>query len=188
MKITSLHVRNFKGLYVSIPVSNFVCLTGHNNAGKSSLLQAIFLRFIDGKKLSKTHDYNSDADVVITTCFDHVNDADLALVVNEEHRELRTRASLTNGSLTLVRRYSTEGTSRLRWLAFVPSDPRFSDESLETLLKGKKASAGLAADVLAAFPELAGKVEAKTTLTQIRTLVEELAQSQPREKKNCRRA
>jgi putative ATP-dependent endonuclease of the OLD family len=182
MKLTSLKVLNFKGLRdVTIPLSNFVCLTGHNNAGKSSLLQAL-LCFIDGKKLSKTHYYSADADVVITACFDSINDDDLALIVNEEHRE-RIRTSLTYGSLTFVRRYSTEGTSRLRWLAFVPSDPRFSDESLDTLLRGKKASAGLAAEVVAAFPELAGKVEAKTNLTQIRTLVEELAQSQPPENK-----
>ena len=53
MRLTEISIENFKGLFdVSTPLSQFVCLIGENNTGKSSILQALLL-FIDGRKLSK---------------------------------------------------------------------------------------------------------------------------------------
>lgn len=48
MKLGELEIHNYKALKeVRIPLSKFVCLIGENNAGKSSVLQAVKL-LIDG--------------------------------------------------------------------------------------------------------------------------------------------
>ena len=53
MKLSHLQVLNYRGLReVSIPLSNFVCITGENNSGKSSILQSLSL-FISGSALKR---------------------------------------------------------------------------------------------------------------------------------------
>ena len=42
MRLFQIQITNYRGLKnVSIPLSQFVCTTGENNGGKSSVLQAM---------------------------------------------------------------------------------------------------------------------------------------------------
>lgn len=63
MRFTELQIQNYRGLQnVAIPMSSFGCLIGENNAGKSSVLQAIAL-FFSGTKLAN-HNYYDPAEPV----------------------------------------------------------------------------------------------------------------------------
>jgi energy-coupling factor transporter ATP-binding protein EcfA2 len=178
MEITRLRIVNFKGLRsVDIPTSRFVCLIGQNNAGKSSLLQALLL-FIDGKKAEPEMYFDPSNPITITVRLESISDEDLSHITNLEHKS-RLSEILIDRSLILVRRYETNGTSRLRWLARVPLEERFKPDSIDALLQGKKPGAPFAAELAISFPELVDKVGAKTNQTQARALVDELASQIP---------
>src|ERR1017187_4817340 len=114
MRFARISIENYKALRdIAIPFSQFVCLIGQNNSGKSSLLQAILL-LIEGKKIQLTSHYDPARDVVSRADMEDITEDDLALIVNTEHRE-RVRDVVLDGRLSLVRRYSIEGPGRLRW-------------------------------------------------------------------------
>ena len=103
MKITSIKVENYKSLRdTECRLSDFVCVIGENNAGKSSLLQAILL-FINGNRLQREAYYEANRDIVITVRLTGVNDGVLGLLT-EDHRfklapeESGTRVDLASSS------------------------------------------------------------------------------------------
>lgn len=55
MLLKHLKITNYRALKeVEMPLSAFVCLTGENNAGKSSVLQALSL-FLSGSTLAPSN-------------------------------------------------------------------------------------------------------------------------------------
>lgn len=180
MKLTNLRVQNYRGLKdVSIPLSSFVCITGENNAGKSSLLQALSL-FLSGSSLKPTDYFDASTEILIEVRITDINAGDLLLLA-EEHRE-RINTLLNDGVLTLVRRYDTQGKNQLGHFGLVPKDPRFAPDRVASLVAGKRGSAVRDA-ILADFPELSAQVSASTTQGAAKDLVEELANSLPPEDK-----
>ena len=176
---------NFKGLRdISIPMSRFVCLTGHNNAGKSSLLQALVC-FIEGKKLSSHYFYDPASEVVVTGTFEEIKDQDFEAIVDPEHR-VRLRAGVVNHTVTFIRRYATDGTGRLRWIIKVPRDSRFSSEAVDEVLKGGRAGRTLADKLKAKFPELTDKFDVETKVADARALIQEFGDSLPPDQKTDR--
>jgi putative ATP-dependent endonuclease of OLD family len=137
MRLSNFRIRNFKALRdVPLPLSRFVCLIGENNAGKSSVMQAL-MRFIEGGKLDRSLFFDPSQDITLSAQIDNITDTDLGLIANSEHRS-RFAAILRNGSITLVRRCPSDDTSRLRWMALCPLDPRFDAKSVDQLLEGKR--------------------------------------------------
>jgi len=178
MQLDQFSVKNFKGLRdISVPVSRFVCLIGENNAGKSSFLQALLL-FVEGRKLEPSMYFDPGLPILISVRFKDISESDLALITNDEHRD-RFRKILVAGSVTLVRRYESPGTSRLRWVARVPDESRFSEEFIDSLLRSKKPSASFADELRTAFPEIDADVNPKTNQTQARSLIDDLANTIP---------
>ncbi len=182
MRFAHVTIENYKGLRsVSIPFSQFVCLIGQNNAGKSSLLQAVLL-LIEGKKIPLASFYDQNCDVVIRADLEGISEDDLSLVVNFEHRA-RVRDVVVDGRLSLVRRYSSDGTVRLRWITHEPNEPRFAAAAREELTKSQRPGNAFVARVITAFPELAEKLSATTTVAGARKLIDELAKSLPADQK-----
>lgn len=178
MELTYVSVKNFKGLRdIEIPVSRFVCVIGENNSGKSSLLQALLL-FVEGRKIEPSMYFDFNSPVTISIRFDSVSDADLSLITNEEHRN-RFSEILTDRSITLVRRYETNGASRLRWIARVPRDTRFKQQLIDALLQGKKPGAAFADELKKIFPEITNQVDSKTNQKEARALIEQTARAIP---------
>lgn len=138
MKLSKLHVVNYRGLRdVTIPLSSFVCITGENNSGKSTLLQALSL-FLSGSALKPTDYFDRDAEISIEVSFADVTEADLALLA-EEHRD-RISGLVKERELTLVRQYGADGKGQLGYFGLTPKDPRFSADFISTVLRGKKGS------------------------------------------------
>lgn len=180
MKLSNLHVLNYRGLKdVSIPLSPFVCITGENNAGKSSLLQALSL-FQTGSSLKTTDYFDASKEIIFEVRISDVTAADLLLLA-EEHRE-RIHNLLDDGCLTLVRRYDTNGKSQLGYFGMVPKEPRFNPDSVSTLVAGKRGAAVRDA-VLPVFPELDNQLTSSTTQGSAKELVEQLGNSLPADAK-----
>lgn len=183
MRISKLHVCNYRGLRdVTIPLSPFVCITGENNSGKSTVLQALSL-FLSGSILKPTDYFASDVDISIEVTFREVTEADLSLLA-AEHRE-RIAELVSGGGLSLVRQYGADGKSQLGHFGLAPRDARYSLESINALLKGKKGAA-LKSAVVGAFPVLEKESASITTQDAARQLIVKLGQDLPTSEKETR--
>jgi len=135
MRVEKIEIFNYKGLFsTKTPLSNFVCVVGENNTGKSSLLQSLLL-FIKGRKLTKAEFYNPTEEILITVEISGLNEKSLNKLA-EEHRS-RILPYIENEKIILARRYSTDGSSKLRVVTDVPIDLKFSTDNVNNVLKGK---------------------------------------------------
>jgi hypothetical protein len=181
MKITHLHIENYKGLReIDIPMSRVACLIGENNAGKSSVLQALSL-FFSGSTLPKTHWFDADKPIRIEVLFGDITDADINRLA-EEHRT-KIKAIVRDGALTLVRVYGQDGRSTLKYRNLLPREERFSDDKITELVKGQKASNAFADAVKVGFPELNDVVTPTMNQGEIKARIQELADSLPDDQK-----
>ncbi|MFH1212907.1 MAG: AAA family ATPase [Candidatus Neomarinimicrobiota bacterium] len=163
MKLTKIAVENYKGLReTQCKLSNLVCAIGENNAGKSSLLQAILL-FINGPKLTKTEFYDSEKDIVITAHLSCVTEKILANLTEEQRTKITPYVK--DESIVLARRYATDGSSKLRVVTLVPRDAKYHDDELDEIFKLKKGK-DIAEILLASYPETTTPEEAATATTQ----------------------
>lgn len=181
MKLSHLRVRNYRGLRdISIPLSSFVCITGENNAGKSSVLQALSL-FLSGSSLKNTDYFDADEEIVIEVEISEVTEADLLLLA-EEHRE-RIQGTLDGGAMTLVRRYDLDGKSQLGLYAMVPKEARFNSDDIAALVAGKRGAKAISEAVLNVFPELTVQADELTTQGKAKDLIDQFADGLPNEQK-----
>jgi len=176
MKLTHLHILNYRGLReVSIPLSPFVCVTGENNGGKSSVLQCLSL-FLSGSALKATDYFDTTQSITIAVTLAEVTTKDLNLLA-EEHRE-RIAALVVENELTLVRMYGTDGKSQLGYYGLVPKEPRYSSDNVAAMIAGKKGSQ-LKNAVLEVFPELADQVTASTNQGEAKDIIRKLGDALP---------
>jgi len=176
MKFSHLNILNYRGLReISIPLSPFVCVTGENNGGKSSVLQSLSL-FLSGSTLKPTDYFDTNHTITIAVTLSDVTPGDLMLLA-EEHRE-RIASLIVDGKLTLVRLYGTDGKSQLGYNGLVPNDPRFAADNVAVLVAGKKGGQ-LKTAVLEVFPELAEQMSASTTQSALKELVLKLGDALP---------
>lgn len=92
---------------------------------------------------------------------------------------------VVDSTITLVRIYGIDGKSQLGYLGLVPTDSRYSSESVAALVGGKKGSQ-LRDAVLLVFPELTGQVNASSTQGAIKELILALGDSLPAEDKETK--
>jgi putative ATP-dependent endonuclease of OLD family len=183
MKMASVKIENYKGLRdIEIPLSRFVCVIGENNTGKSSILQAISL-FFSGSTLAKTHYFDESKSIQIGISLTEVTDNDVDRLATE-HRE-KIRGIMRDGALTLVRVYGAEGRSALKYKKLVPRDSRFSDENIDSLLKGAKPSQAFADAVVNVFPELYALATPAMGQREMRIAIQGLADSLPVSEKSA---
>ncbi|MBK8126950.1 MAG: ATP-dependent endonuclease [Elusimicrobia bacterium] len=181
MKMTHLKIENYKGLReVDIPLSRFACLIGENNAGKSSVLQALSL-FFSGSALPKTHWFEDGKPIRIEVVFNEIVDADINRLA-EEHR-IRIKAIVKDGMLTLVRVYGQEGKNALKYRILMPTEERFSDTKIADLVKGKKPGQSFVDAIKTVFPELKDDVTTKMTQGEMKERIQGLADSLPNDQK-----
>lgn len=174
MRLAHLEIENYKGLRsVRLPLSQFVCLVGENNAGKSSVLQALAL-FRSGSQVKPERFYDDRRPVRVSVRIEGISERDLERLA-EVHRE-RIRDILVSEAVTLIREVRvSEKRGRFLYLRRTPKDQRFSATSMDALLKGKRKGAKLADDVRTAFPELGTAITESSTVEEVRRAIDALA-------------
>ena len=137
MLFTSIKVENYKSLKeVEVKISDFTCIIGENNAGKSTFIQALLL-FIKGNKLKKDDFYDINKDILITVTLENISDEDLQRL-EETHRK-KLEKYIIDDKLKLARRYShIDYSSKLRNVMLVPKLDKFNKEKIDEYFKGKK--------------------------------------------------
>lgn len=147
------------------------------------MLMALSL-FRSGSALKPSDFYDSQQDIVLEVTLDGIDDQALDRI--GVHAD-RIRDLVVDERLTLIRRYGTDGKSKLNCRRQVPKEPRFADSVVAELLKGKKRKALLDA-VKEAFPELQARIDEDkpTSQASCRQLIEELAASLPPESMELR--
>ncbi len=178
MNITHLKVENYKGLReAECGMSNFVCVVGQNNAGKSSLLQALLL-FVNGTKLSPAEYYDPDQEILITVTLAGVT-AEILSSLTDEHRD-KLAQYVSGGTLVLARRYATSGSSKLKVVTLVPRDKKYRSEEVGLTFKGKKGAENGKA-LLERYPSTTTREDAANIKTQkaAKDVVEKYVDSLP---------
>ena len=136
MKLDYVSVRNYKGLrQTDCKLSDFVCAIGENNVGKSSLLQALLL-FVNGTKLSKAEFYELNEDILITVTLKEVS-AEVLGRLTAEHCS-KIQPFVRDETLILARRYSPDGSSKLRVVTSIPREVKFRSSEIDSAFKGTK--------------------------------------------------
>ncbi len=184
MKLASLNIKNYRALRdVEIPFSRFVCLTGENNAGKSSFLQALSL-FLRGTTLAETNFFDPNEDIVIAVGFSEVGEDDLAKLA-DEHRT-KIEPLVTDGKLMLVRRWGTDGRSQIGYYGMVPKAERFQSDFIDAIVAKQKPGAPFRAKVLGQYHELEDKITNTSTQAAVKEAVRTLGETLPDTEKERR--
>ena len=137
MLFTSIKIENYKSLKeVEVKISDFTCIIGENNAGKSTFIQALLL-FIKGNKLKKDDFFDPVKDILITVTIENISQSDLDRL-EETHRK-KLEKYIIDGKLKLARRYShNDYSSKLKNVMLVPKLEKFHKEKIDEHFKGKK--------------------------------------------------
>jgi putative ATP-dependent endonuclease of OLD family len=177
MRLVKIRIENFRAhADTTLPLSQFGCLIGENNAGKSSVLHALQFA-IEGGTLTPDDFRDPTRSVRVTVWFEDVDGGDLNRVGNAEHRD-RVSDMVSHSALTLVRTMPPEGRAELAYMSLAPTDPRWSLEAINNAI-ANKTGATLRKAAVAALPEFDAVLEEKPTVTVVRKRLEELVAALP---------
>lgn len=187
MKLKKIRIQNFRAHRdTELPLSQFGCLIGENNAGKSSVLHALHfaLKGSPPSKLEAADFNNPQMPVRVEIDIADITPDDLMRITDESQRTSVAHV-LTEGNLTLVRTAPLVGKTALQYLQLIPKDDKWDLSELTAEMKGKSGSK-LREAAVARIPELDAVLEAKPTQTTIKALRENLIKALPREEFSLR--
>ncbi|MFE2069687.1 ATP-dependent endonuclease [Streptomyces sp. NPDC059467] len=177
MRLAHIKIDNFRGLSrVDIRLSRFGCLIGENNAGKSSVFQALNI-FLRSAAVTEADFLNPDRPVRIQLTFTEIHEADLQRL-EESHRS-RIEPEVSDGRLTLARTYTGPGKGSMWVVKKVPSDARFRKPALEEVLRPRISTEELEANVRGVYPEIFDKLSGKVTRVAVKREWAELVAALP---------
>lgn len=177
MKLEKITISNFKGIREAVvEPSTFTCMVGANNAGKSSVLQAVVTLLNRPAQLPTAMFYDADAPVILRATFSGVT-GDHLLRLADEHRD-RIAALVRDERLTLIAKYRIEQRVEVTTLRSIPSDQRFDDDAVDELFRGKRGAAVRQA-LTERFPEYAELAPAQLNITEAKAFLRERASELP---------
>lgn len=140
MKLERIDISNFKGLQnASFEPKKFACLIGENNAGKSTVLQAIVHALNRPTQLPLGLHYDAALPIVFRLAFTDITEPHL-LRLAEEHRS-KIADLVVDGRLNLVVRYPPNERMEVLEIRRVPRDARFSSEGITAAIGGRRGGA-----------------------------------------------
>lgn len=181
MKLSRIEIQNFRSIEsLELSLSSFVCLIGHNNAGKSTVLIAITL-FRSGSSIKETDFFDRTKEVSIKVTLEGIDEAALALLTAEHAQKIKE--VIADGRVILVRRYSVDGKGELRIIQKAPREERFRPDAVSALLSGKKGAAQICEVLTQEFPELTEAIKNQNpgTQTAAKVIVEDYVKTLPLE-------
>jgi putative ATP-dependent endonuclease of OLD family len=165
MRLTHVEIKNFRAhADTKLPLSQFGCLIGENNAGKSTVLHALQFA-LEGGKLPADDFHDRGNPVEVSLRIDSIDEVDLERVA-EGHRD-RVREMLYDGTLTLIRSQTLDATPDVRYMAMTPVDEKWSADSFGKKIKGLR-GAGLRAMSVELVPELQPLLDSAPSAGEVR--------------------
>lgn len=180
MKLDKIEIKNFKGLRdVTFEPAKFNCLIGENNAGKSSVLQAIVFLLNRPASLPLNLFCDLSQPVTIRGYFSGISAAHLQRL-NEEHRQ-KIASIVEDEKFVLLVKYSVEGKIEVKVAIRSPIEPRYRSDAIDDVLKGLRGNS-LRAGVAEHYPEflvdMAAQVNMSEAKAHIRSKIKELPHDQ----------
>lgn len=175
MFLNSTKIENYRALRdVYLPLSQFVCIVGENNSGKSSTLLALSL-FITGSKIYKTDYYDNTKAIRIEVEL-NIDENDLSKIKDEEKNKILE--IINDNNLTLVRRYEIDGSVNLCYKRLMPKDERFDDSKIAEILRNKRGN-DIKTAIVNHLPEYQDFFEEVKTQTNAREIVYSIIKDLP---------
>lgn len=179
MKLESIAVSNFKGLKSAyFEPKQFGCLIGENNAGKSTILQAIVYALDRSTSIPLVAFYDPTAPVVFTLWFSGITSAHLRRLTEEQQEKLRDY--VVNERFCLVVRCPPGDKLETKLLIKVGREERFKPDHIADVFAGKRAAA-LREALVENYPELRGEAPSVNTIAAAKALVEQHVRALPPE-------
>lgn len=152
MKISSLIVKNFKGLRDEyFEPKSFSCLVGENNAGKSTVLQALVYALNNPKKIPASMYYDEAVPIVFTLKLEGVLEGDINRLKSDQR--VKMTPLVYGGELTLTAKHTVSNGLELFVSKLVPIEERYRDENIKENFKGLKSAAQAKAIIDEAYLE-----------------------------------
>ncbi|MBO9505186.1 ATP-dependent endonuclease [Qipengyuania flava] len=153
MQLDLIRIRNFKGLQeCELSPTKFGCLVGENNAGKSSVLQAMAAALNRSGQISTELYYDPQLPVEFDLVFSGIDEAHQARLA-EEHRA-KIAPIISDGNLELLVRFPVGEKCETLVYRQEPTEARFREDAIKQLLSGKRPP-NVANTVREELPELA---------------------------------
>lgn len=151
MQLKRIEIKNFKGLVeAEFKPTSFSCLVGENNAGKSTILQAIVHALRRTNQLSDEVFYDASQPVEFRLEFEGVTASHLMRLAEEARAKIEP--IVEEGRLSLLFRYVSGQRVEIKVLRMSPKELRYTEEGIAEVLKGTKGAA-IKAAVLNKYPE-----------------------------------
>lgn len=182
MKLERISIKNFKGIRdQSFEPAKFSCLVGENNAGKSTVMQAVVYALNRPTQLPSSHFYDPEASVTFELRFSGVDGSHIARLAEEAQQKIA--ALVIDGVLSLSVQYAPGEKVAVTVLRRIPIEPRYQSDAIDDSFAGKKGQSAIEQVVAEVYPEFkAAQSEPLKTITAakafINTQVAELGQDQ----------
>jgi putative ATP-dependent endonuclease of the OLD family len=164
MRLKAITISNFKGLHAAeLEPTSFGCLVGENNAGKSSVLQAIVHGLKRTPSLPIELFYDRSLPVEFALDFDGITPADLKRLADEHRAKMEDLVA--DGTLKLFIRYQPAGKCEITTQRAISANAKYRHDAINAALTGKRGPAVKAA-VAAEYPEFVEGLDDGATLAQ----------------------
>lgn len=152
MKLERISITNFKGIRSqSFEPSKFSCLVGENNAGKSTVMQAIVYALNRPTQLPSSHFYDPEAPVTFELRFSDVDGTHIARLAEEAQQKIA--ALVTDGIFSLRVQYAPGEKVAITVLRHVPIEARYQSDVIDDAFAGKRGQGPIEQVIADVYPE-----------------------------------
>lgn len=182
MKLERISISNFKGICSqSFEPSKFSCLVGENNAGKSTVMQAIVYALNRPPQLPTFHFYDPAVPVIFELRFSGVDGGHIARLAEEAQQKITTL--VIDGVFSLRVHYAPGERVAVTVLRRVPVEARYQSDAIDDAFSGKRGQGAIEQALAEVYPEFkAMQLEPLKTISAakefVNSLVEALADDQ----------
>jgi hypothetical protein len=178
MKLDKIEISNFKGFRTAVfEPTQFGCLVGENNAGKSSILQAVSIALQRPPQLQLGAFYDPTLAVEFGLEFSGVTASHLQRLA-DDHRA-RIAPLVAEGQIRLIVRYRPEQKVEIATKTLVPIDPRYRQDRIDAALTGRRGAA-IRQAAIEAYPELVADMPAGLAMAATKEWIANAISARPR--------
>lgn len=171
MRLERISISNFKSIRSqSFEPSKFGCLVGENNAGKSTVMQAIVYGLNRPAQLPPSNFYDPTAAVTFELQFSGVDASHIARLAEEAQDKIA--ALVVGGDFSLRVQYAPNEKVAVAVLRSVPIEPRYQSNVIDAAFVGKRGQGAIEQVIAEVYPEFkAVQLEPVTTISAAKAFI-----------------